>query len=147
MQTLKTLSLLLVCSILLFACDNKSDTDSIPNTTADPQVRAIEKFLENDPHSASNSPFNDALSGELIETVNANKFTFVKIKTLNGEVWAAGPMIEVKVGDQLSFDGKTPMKSFYSKSLNKTFDIIYFVNSFTINGSAAESSFEDSPAK
>ncbi|VAW65060.1 hypothetical protein MNBD_GAMMA11-2078 [hydrothermal vent metagenome] len=83
--------------------------------------------------------FSNTFSGEVSETFNASTFTYVQIKTDNGALWAAGPVTVIKKGDQVSFGGQTPMENFHSKSLNRTFEMIYFVNSFSVNGVAGSS--------
>jgi len=81
--------------------------------------------------------FSNTFSGEVLETFDASTFTYVQVKTDNGPVWAAGPTTAVKKGDTVSFGGKTPMENFHSKSLNRTFEMIYFANSLNVNGSVA----------
>jgi len=77
--------------------------------------------------------------GELIDTLNAGGYTYVKIKTDKDSVWAAGPVTAVKKGDQISFNGRMPMQKFHSKALNRDFDVIYFVSGFTVNGKSLQS--------
>lgn len=66
-------------------------------------------------------------SGEVVETMNAAGYTYVKIDTDSGEIWAAGPETVVKVGDSVTASGSI-MTGFTSASLNKTFDEIIFSN-------------------
>jgi len=77
--------------------------------------------------------------GELINTLNAGGYTYIQIKTGDDSIWAAGPVTTVKKGDQISFNGRMPMKNFHSKALNRDFDIIYFVSGFTVNGQNMQS--------
>ncbi len=66
-------------------------------------------------------------SGEVIETMNAAGYTYVKIDTGSGEIWAAGPETIVKLGDSVVVSGNI-MTGFNSASLNMTFDEIIFSN-------------------
>lgn len=66
-------------------------------------------------------------SGEVVETMNAAGYTYVKIDTGSGEIWAAGPETTVNVGDSVTVSGNI-MNGFSSSSLNKTFDEIIFSN-------------------
>ena len=52
-------------------------------------------------------------------------------------MWVAVGKMNLKVGDLVSFSRGLPMKNFPSKSLNRTFDIIYFVSKVTVGGPAA----------
>lgn len=72
--------------------------------------------------------------GELLESFNSGGYTYVKIKTEQGPVWAAGPVTTIKKEDRVSFIGKVAMMDFYSKSLDRRFETIYFVDSFIVNG-------------
>ncbi len=56
------------------------------------------------------------VTAEVLETMNAANYTYVRVKTASGDVWAAGPRTDVKVGDTISFDRGVPMTNFESKS-------------------------------
>lgn len=73
-------------------------------------------------------------NGPVIGTFDSGGYTYLHISTPYGPVWAAGPITPVKRDDQVSFVGKMLMKQFLAKSMNRTFDEIYFVNAFTVNG-------------
>ena len=66
-------------------------------------------------------------SGEVVETMNSGGYTYVKIDTGNGEVWAAGSETVVKVGDNVAVSGYV-MYDFSSSSLNRTFAEIIFTD-------------------
>ncbi len=73
-------------------------------------------------------------TGELIETLNSGGYTYAHLKTDKGSVWAAGPKTAINESDKVSFIGKVAMIDFYSKSLDRKFENIYFVDAFIING-------------
>ncbi|MBI5506686.1 MAG: nucleotide-binding protein [Deltaproteobacteria bacterium] len=77
-------------------------------------------------------PAGVKVTAEVLETMNAANYTYVRVKTASGDVWAAGPRTEVKVGDKISFDRGVPMTNFESKSLGRTFDSIDFVGRFVV---------------
>jgi frataxin-like iron-binding protein CyaY len=75
---------------------------------------------------------NNNLTGSVLEVVDVDKYTYIKIKNSNNkEVWVAGPKESVKVGDKVSIKPGMLMKDFVSKTLNRTFSEIYFVGSLT----------------
>lgn len=76
-------------------------------------------------------------SGTVSETMNSGGYTYVKLDGAQGEVWAAAPATTVKVGDQVSFASGMAMQGFRSESLDRTFDLVYFVPGLTINGAQA----------
>ena len=74
------------------------------------------------------------VSGNTIETFDAGGFTYVQITTPNDSIWAAGPLTPIKKDDKVSFSRNMLMNNFHSKTLNRDFESIYFVNTFTVNG-------------
>lgn len=79
-------------------------------------------------------PTASIVSGKTIETFNAGGFTYVQIAAPNETLWAAGPLTTIKKDDEVSFSRNMLMRNFHSKSLNRDFEAIYFVDRFTVNG-------------
>lgn len=75
-------------------------------------------------------------SGTVLAATNAGSYTYVQIDTGKEKIWAAAPQFSVKAGDQASFATALPMKNYASKSLNRTFDTVYFTGVITVGGSA-----------
>lgn len=65
--------------------------------------------------------------GSVLETMDAGGYTFVRVKDDGGEFWAAGPQIPVKVGDMVMLGEGIEMTDFYSRSLKRSFPVIWFV--------------------
>ena len=63
-------------------------------------------------------------SGEVQETMNSGGYTYIKVK----DTWFAGPLADVKVGDKVSIHPSMDMTDFYSSTLDRNFDKIYFVD-------------------
>ncbi len=76
------------------------------------------------------------IAGAVLETMNSGGYTYVKVKGPEGDIWAAGPETVVQVGDQVSFAPEMPMQGFHSKTLDRTFDVVYFVSSLGAKGGA-----------
>ena len=74
------------------------------------------------------------VTGNTIETFDSGGFTYVQITMPEASIWAAGPLTPIKKDDKVSFSRNMLMKNFHSKTLNRTFEAIYFVNTFTVNG-------------
>lgn len=82
--------------------------------------------------------------GEITEVIAAAGYTYVEIDTGDGKVWAAGPETSLKVGDRTGFSTNMPMADFHSKSLNRDFPVIYFVNAYlSEDGSAKKFEVKD----
>lgn len=67
------------------------------------------------------------MSGKVLEIHNASNYTYARVDTGKDKIWLAGPTAQLKVGDKVVFAPGIAMKNFESKSLNRTFDVIYFV--------------------
>jgi hypothetical protein len=66
------------------------------------------------------------LRGKILERADAPPYTYLRLATGSGEVWAAVPATQEKVGAEVSVGNAFPMKDFESKQLNKKFDVVYF---------------------
>ena len=76
----------------------------------------------------------ETLSGKVTEVIEAPGYTYVEVDTDHEKIWAAGPKTALKIGDEVSFSTNMPMRNFHSSSMNRDFEIIYFVNSFSVTG-------------
>jgi len=66
------------------------------------------------------------VTGPVLETMNASNYTYVRVKTDAGDVWAATSEFKVAVGDRLTLALEMPMENFHSQTLNRDFPLIYF---------------------
>ncbi len=83
--------------------------------------------VTDDPVLASPIP-EGAIRGTVLETMNAGGYTYVLMEAGEEKRWVAGREIPVQVGDVVQSTQGMPMANFESKSLNRTFDIVYFVD-------------------
>lgn len=67
--------------------------------------------------------------GVVAETMNAAGYTYVLLDTGSEKAWFAGPACVVKVGDKLTLPAGMQKENFTSKTLNRTFEKIYFIES------------------
>jgi len=74
------------------------------------------------------------LSGKVLETKDAEPYTYLRLQTSKGEVWAAVMKTPVKPGAQVTVQNPMVMTNFHSNTLNRTFDRIVFG---TLAGAAA----------
>lgn len=77
------------------------------------------------------------LTGKVAETMNAATYTYVLIDTGVKKAWAAAPQFAVKVGDTVTIAEAMPMTNYQSKTLNRTFDVVYFSGNVQVNGKSA----------
>ena len=85
------------------------------------------------------------LKGEVLETKDVDSYTYLRLKTTQGEVWAATAKTPVKKGAQVSLVNTTVMENFESKSLKRKFDRIVFGTIADPNAKAAAGAPAGSP--
>jgi hypothetical protein len=70
---------------------------------------------------------------EVAEVLQANSYTYLKVKDKAGEKWMAVTKQDVNTGEVFYYDEALQMTNFHSKDLDRTFDVIYFVNQISKN--------------
>ena len=100
------LSILFVCAIALLACKNKTQKKSadIPDNR--------EKIT-------------------VSEIINGSTYSYIKGINDNEEIWAAIRKQPIEIGKSYYYKDALPMKDFRSKELDRTFPLIYFLNSIS----------------
>jgi len=82
-------------------------------------------------------PVGAQIEGSVSKVVDVPGYTYVEVETGEGTVWAAAPSVSVKAGDTVSFATGMEMRDFYSKALQREFEVIYFVDRFISNDGAS----------
>ena len=110
---MRSVSLALVCGILAAAplAAQHPATKSGPAKTG--------------PASAP-APAEGGVTGTILETMDSGGYTYMKLKTPSGEVWAAVNQSKVKKGDTATVVNAAEMRNFESKTLHRKFDRILF---------------------
>lgn len=70
---------------------------------------------------------------EVSEVLQANSYTYLKVKENGDERWMAVTKQDVTPGEVYYYDEALQMTNFASKDLDRTFDVIYFVNQISKN--------------
>ena len=76
----------------------------------------------------------DGFVGRVTETIKADRYTYVQVDTGTEKIWAATPMFRGKVGDTVVVRKGLAMPNFHSKTLNRDFELVYFVGAITMAG-------------
>jgi hypothetical protein len=63
--------------------------------------------------------------------MDSGGYTYARVAIGEDEMWAAGPQTQLAVGDTVSLTGPMPMSNFTSNTLDRTFEVILFVDAFT----------------
>jgi hypothetical protein len=136
---------LAVSGLILQACSRQpapalqqQSAPAQPQAAAAPAaVPAGQPARPAEPAGAS-SPQNPVatVTGTVAETMDASNYTYVRVKTGKGDVWAASARFKVAVGDRVTVPLEMPMEQFHSPSLNRDFPLIYFASEITPEGEA-----------
>lgn len=65
---------------------------------------------------------------EVKEVVHANAYSYLKVSENFKERWVAVKKADIKPGEVYFYDSALQMNNFTSKDLDRTFDIVYFIN-------------------
>ncbi|HQZ15646.1 MAG TPA: nucleotide-binding protein [Vicinamibacteria bacterium] len=71
-------------------------------------------------------PDETAVTGTVAETFDAGPYTYLRLTTASGDVWAAVNEAKLKVGTEVTVGNAIWMANFESKTLNRKFDRILF---------------------
>lgn len=68
------------------------------------------------------------VTGTVLEAIDVEAYTYLRVKTREGEVWSAIPKAQVKKGAAVSLLPHTVMENFESKALKRKFDRVVFAS-------------------
>jgi hypothetical protein len=87
--------------------------------------------------AANGSDTAPSTTGTVVETMNAGQYTYVLVDDGTKKIWAAAPQFAVAVGNKVVVPSGMAMHDFQSKTLGKTFDLVYFVAAIQVVSGAA----------
>ncbi|WP_275097253.1 hypothetical protein [Sedimenticola hydrogenitrophicus] len=71
----------------------------------------------------------DGVQGKVISSSQSAGYSYLEVETDSGTVWLALPAMRIENGDRIRWIGGAEMQNFHSKTLDKTFDAIWFISS------------------
>lgn len=80
------------------------------------------------------APENLPNVGTVKESIAAGSYTYLHVARNNKEEWLAIPRHDVPVGAEIRYAEGMVMRDFYSRSLNRTFKQVLFVEGVTVTG-------------
>jgi hypothetical protein len=75
---------------------------------------------------AAGAPAPATVTGEVLEVKDVEIYTYLRLKTKDGETWAAVGKAPVKKGATVTLENVSVMENFESKTLKQTFKTILF---------------------
>lgn len=128
---MKHFVILLFSAVLAFGLTGcKNETPQAPAAKPAPQAAAPDS-------SKTAAPAAMGQSGTVTETMDAGGYTYVEVDTGNEKIWAAAPKFDVKVGDPVVVPQGMAMKDYHSKTLDRDFPVVYFVDAVLVGGADA----------
>ncbi len=125
MKKLTTLIAVVLLVLPLMACNqNEPAPAPAPKKTA-----AAEKPAPIPNPTPAEAPAPAGISGTVVETMNAGGYTYVYVDNGSEKIWAAAPEFKVAVGDEVMVPEGMAMHNYHSQTLNRDFDVVYFVES------------------
>ncbi len=82
------------------------------------------------------------LVGAVAETMNASRYTYMRVVTGGESHWVATGEMKVSVGDIVTVRGGTPMSNFTSPTLERTFDTIIFAENVQMGAGSSDAGAE-----
>ena len=134
---LKTLLLLLFTQ--LTACSDDSPLSG--KTTQPAEVSSSNAVLQ--PAASTDQPATatpTANTGTVISVQNSGGYSYIEIDINGATFWMAASLSAVKPGERVGWNDYAMMKNFTSKSINRTFDQIMFVNKVVPTSASATNS-------
>ena len=71
--------------------------------------------------------------GIVAESMSAAGYSYIRVDENGSSVWLAAPETSIKVGQTIKWSGGGEMHNFTSRSFNRVFDVIIFVDSVQIS--------------
>jgi alkylated DNA nucleotide flippase Atl1 len=84
---------------------------------------------------------SSVVKGKVLEVKDVESYTYLHLKTQDGDTWAAVSKTSVKKGATVSIENVTVMNNFESKTLKKTFPVILFGNLASATGGSKDAYF------
>jgi len=113
-------SAILFCSLLLLpSCSNSNNQSAQKEALAPPVAK----------ETKDTQPVPAGFIGKVIETISTAGYTYVQVDTGTEKIWAAAPEFKIEEGETVTVPAGAPMKNYQSKTLNRTFDVVWFVPS------------------
>jgi hypothetical protein len=120
-SALQNLTILILSSLLLAACSDAGTT----------QVAEGHSPPASQPGTGA-----AGIQGKVLHTMDSGGYTYVRIQADGKEIWAAGPKIAVQIGDEITAIDAMEMKNFHSKTLDRTFESLWFAGKLVKAGEA-----------
>jgi hypothetical protein len=112
-----------------------NDYAMMKNFTSKAIDRTFDQIMFVDKVFSTSAMVTSGHSGSVLEIMNAGGYSYIQVEEQGNKIWLAAPVTEIKVGQNISWTSGAAMRNFTSKSLNRSFDEIFFVSAVQVNPS------------
>ena len=131
MRTLYFVPVAAIALTSLAACKPAAESRSAASASTQAQPPAAQTVLQAAPVATAGNGF----TGAIAETMDSGGYTYARLQAAGkDDVWVAAPQFDAKVGETISVSLDMAMQDFQSKTLNRTFPLLYFVQEVGRNG-------------
>lgn len=81
---------------------------------------------------AASAPSANPNKGSVAEVIQAGRYSYISVDSGSGTRWFAVPSAELKVGQKVEVLNAMEVKNYNAKSLNRTFESIYFSDKLSV---------------
>jgi hypothetical protein len=71
--------------------------------------------------------------GKVLSIIDATQYSYIEVVEDKKTIWLAAPTVAVKKNNVIRYDDGSEMTNFHSKTLNRTFPSIFFVNRVVVS--------------
>lgn len=122
---------LALCATLTLAAGCAHTTSSTqPAPAAQPALAPAATQPEK--QTAPTTPAANFNKGTVAEVIEAGRYSYVNVDSGNAKTWFAVPTADLKVGQQVEVKPGMEVKNYLAKSLDRTFETIYFSDEMLI---------------
>lgn len=109
-----------------------NDYAMMKNFTSKALNKTFDQIMFVDKVRAASTQATSSHTGTVVETMNASGYSYIQVDEKGNRIWLAAPEMAIKVGQEINWSGGAAMQNFSSRSLDRTFDEIYFVGAVQI---------------
>ncbi len=70
--------------------------------------------------------------GKVLQVMDAGSYIYLEVEEKGQKLWVAALKIKAAKGDMVEFPDSKPIENFQSKTMNKTFDKIFFADALRV---------------
>jgi hypothetical protein len=122
----------LVMAVTVAACQEAADPQAMPEAGT-----ALPPGHPDISGAAPQMVQGEGPVGEVLETMDSGGYTYALLDVEGDEIWTAGPVTALAVGDSVVVVSAMGMQDFHSNSLDRTFEQILFLPAFGVPGASS----------